>query len=164
MITGLGAQQDMGIPGLSLPPPALVGVPPYDPMMFVDHEEMDEFDMGESTDSNMETVRTQTQNKNTEVSHPIESQRKVNGFKNEEIESNEHQKNLPKQPNGIDNAPVTKKDKEETNEHILQKKVTVNDCETPDNINKSKTTSQMVTPFTAQVPHEDLQNKQMRER
>ena len=88
MITGLGAQQDMGIPGLSLPPPALVGVPPYDPMMFVDHEEMDEFDMGESTDSNMETVRTQTQNKNTDASQPLESQKKLKGFKIEEPEQN----------------------------------------------------------------------------
>ena len=159
MVTGLSAQQDMGIPGLSLPPPALVGVPPYDPMMFVDHEEMGEHDMGESTDSNMETVRTQ--NKNTDASQPIESQKKVNGFKNEELQSN--QVNVPKQPSGIDNAPVTRKDKEEANEHNTQKQVTIKDCETPDNINKSQPTSQMVTPFTAQVPHEDPQNKQKTE-
>ena len=137
MVSGLSAQQDMGIPGLSLPPPALVGVPPYNPMMFVDHEEMDgmsQYDMGESSEGNMETVRTQAQNKTNDANQPIESQKTVNGFKNEEM-------NGPKQPSGIDNAPVTKKDKEDAEEHNTQKQATVNDCQTPDNINKSQPVS-----------------------
>lgn len=88
MVSGLSSQQDMGIPGMSLPPPALVGVPPYHPSMFVDNEEMGQYEMAESTDSNMETVRTQTQNKNTDASQPLESQKKLKGFKIEEPEQN----------------------------------------------------------------------------
>lgn len=109
---------------------------------------MSQYDMGESSEGNMETVRTHAQNKTNDANQPIESQKTVNGFKNEEM-------NGPKQPSGIDNAPVTKKDKEDAEEHNTQKQATVNDCQTPDNINKSQPVSQMVTPFTAQVPHED---------
>ena len=76
----------------------------------------------------MDTVRTQTQNKNAEACEAPDCQKKQN---------DESKQTLPKQPEGIDNAPVTKKDKE-ANELTDKNQVTVNDCTTPDNANKNQ--------------------------